>query len=125
MMLVENVRKIVLLTSKRASSVCVLPIGSMSSRHYSESVNENLIPSISETDSGSLGFRNSTWRKNKNWKHQFAASTFLPHAGNSNGRGLFGNLLLDVSDCHGPALNKIVFNMAYGTQQYMIHDMRT
>src|SRR3989338_2366774 len=85
LMLVQNVRKIVLLTSNRARSVCVLPIESMSTRHYAENTNDSLIPSISETDSGSLGFRNSTWRKNKNWKHQFAASTFLPHAGNSTG----------------------------------------
>jgi hypothetical protein len=85
-------------------------------------VNACIIPSLSESDNGSFAFRNSNWRKNKNWKMQFASTYFLPHA--SISRGLFGNVLLDVSDCHGPVLNKIVYNMN-GTQQYMMNDMKT
>jgi hypothetical protein len=78
--------------------------------------NESIVPCTSENDHGSIGFKNSSWRKSKFWRNQFSTSSFLPRT--SSTKGLFGNVVLDVRE--EKHLNKIVFDTKANVQHYMI-----
>jgi hypothetical protein len=54
-------------------------------------VNEGIVPSVSETDCGHLGFQNSEWRQNQSWRNVFENSSFMPHI-TATSRRLFGNV---------------------------------
>jgi hypothetical protein len=76
-----------------------------------------IIPSICENDGGSLAFQNATWRKNINWRPQFATSP-CQQPSSTLYRGLFGNLVLDVQQDR-QRLNPIVFDtMFLGTKYF-------
>jgi hypothetical protein len=85
-----------------------------------EEVDQCLVPSFSENDNGSLAFKDSTWRKNKNWAIQFSSTTFLPQTNTK--RGLFGNVLLDGSTVRQKNLNSLLYKTG-ARQTFMIQQM--
>jgi hypothetical protein len=100
--------------------------GSTSARHIPDNTPEevsqiDIVPSLSENDMGSWAFKNSSWRKNENWRSQLETTSFRPNS-SYLGRGLFGNLVLDVQQDHR-ALNPIMYHTG-GTKHYRIHDTR-
>jgi hypothetical protein len=106
-------------TSRR----CISRLAPITQRYYNATIkqldmNERIIPSVSETDNGSFGFKNSSWRSNKNWR--LFSTNSLPNA--STSRGLFGNMILDVQECRNNNLNKIMYD-TNGSQHRMMHEM--
>jgi hypothetical protein len=106
-------------TSRR----CISRLAPITQRYYNATIkqldmNERIIPSVSETDNGTFGFKNSSWRSNKNWR-PFSTNS-LPNA--STSRGLFGNMILDVQECRNNNLNKIMYDTT-GSQHRMMHEM--